>query len=244
MSTLAAFQDAFAMALHDEASTFAPASHPAFAIYRNTVMRGCLDALEANFPAVVCLVGRDWFRAAAAVHVVESPPDDVRLGTYGAAFADFLGRFEPASELPYLADVARLDRLWTESHDAADAPALAVATLAAHSPATLATTRLYIHPATRWLASPLPAYSIWHASRLGNPVGEELVWRPEAALVVRIGHEVRVHALDPAAVHVLGAIDGGAALGDAVADAASAFPGAPIDLVLSGLTRSGAFTLS
>ena len=109
MSVLARFQDDFAEALYDERA-FAPADHAAFAIYRNTAMRACLDALEANYPAVVCLVGRDWFRAAAAIHVSQSPPRDGRLFAYGADFPDFIEHFPPASGMPYLTDVARLDR--------------------------------------------------------------------------------------------------------------------------------------
>ena len=35
------------------------AAQPAFAVYRNTVMKGCVDALEANFPTVARLVGEE-----------------------------------------------------------------------------------------------------------------------------------------------------------------------------------------
>src|SRR6187402_2697678 len=120
MTSLARFQNDFADAIYDDARSFPLAGHAAFAIYRNTAMRACLDALEANVPAVVCLVGRDWFRAAAAIHVAQSPPCDARLFTYGDDFADFLAAFPPAAELPYLADVARLDRLALESLFATD----------------------------------------------------------------------------------------------------------------------------
>jgi hypothetical protein len=33
---------------------------PALAVYRNTVAKGCIDALQANYPAVHTLVGSDW----------------------------------------------------------------------------------------------------------------------------------------------------------------------------------------
>ena len=78
MSTpLAQFQDAFAEALFAPQDIADPvmrqlAAQPAFAVYRNTVMKGCIDALEANFPVVARLVGSEWFRAAAALHVAQS----------------------------------------------------------------------------------------------------------------------------------------------------------------------------
>ena len=45
---------------------------------------------------------------------------------------------------------ARLDRLWTEAHAAADADALDPAVLALHTPEELARLVLTPHPATRW----------------------------------------------------------------------------------------------
>src|SRR5687768_322289 len=115
MSTpLAQFQDAFAKALFTPQDITDPvvrqfAAQPAFAVYRNTVMKGCIDALEANFPVVARLVGSEWFRAAAALHVAVESPHDGRLMNYGRGFSEFLHNFEPAAELPYLPGVARLD---------------------------------------------------------------------------------------------------------------------------------------
>lgn len=243
MNVLAGFQREFAAALFDDAPSFAPADHPAFAIYRNTVMRSCLDALEANFPAVVCLVGRDWFRSAAAIHVASSPPRDARLAMYGEAFAEFLACFEPAASLPYLADVARLDRLHAECLNAEDAPHAGGGHLAARTPGDMAQLRLLPHPATRWLSSAMPSLTIWQASRRGEPVNEHLAWQPEQALVLRAAHEVRVLPIGPPAIDLLEACAAGVALGDAATAAARAHPDARVDLILSGLLRSGAFVI-
>ena len=67
MTRLAAFEDAFGTALFVEprSSATAPlppdvaalARQPAFAVYRNTVVRGLVDAIVANHPAVARLVG-------------------------------------------------------------------------------------------------------------------------------------------------------------------------------------------
>ena len=122
--SLSDFQDAFAQTLQT-GGTGSPTlttltAQPGFAVYRNTVMKGCIDALVANYPAVVRLVGDDWFRAAAAVFVRAHPPRHPMLVDYGRDFPSFLSAFEPAAELTYLPDVARLDRFWTEAHVAAD----------------------------------------------------------------------------------------------------------------------------
>ncbi|MDQ0010980.1 hypothetical protein J2T07_003186 [Luteibacter jiangsuensis] len=244
MSRLADFQAAFVEALHDDASTFLPAHQRSFAVYRHTVMRACLDALEANFPSVLCLVGRDWFRAAAAIHATRSPPRDVRLACYGEGFPGFLESFEPAAEWPYLADVARLDRLWNESLDAADAEPCDVDHLVGLAPSVLGAMRLRVHPATRWLASPFPVLSIWQPSRDGVGVDGALAWRSECAIAVRVAGEVSVLPASPAELTLLDACRRGATLGEAAAAVASAHPDASIEFTFSGLLRSGAFAHS
>jgi hypothetical protein len=70
--SLTQFQDQFAQALFsaEAGPEIAPlACQPGFAVYRNTVMKGCIDALQANYPSVMRLVGEEWFRAAAALYV-------------------------------------------------------------------------------------------------------------------------------------------------------------------------------
>ena len=60
-TALTRFQDGFAQALLApdpaeiaglSAAIAALARQPGFAVYRNTVMKGCVDALQANYPAI------------------------------------------------------------------------------------------------------------------------------------------------------------------------------------------------
>ena len=184
--SLAAFQAGFAKALLDPDAAHALASQPAFAVYRNTVMKGCIDALEANYPSVARLVGRDWFRAAAAVHAAAQLPRDARMLDYGDGFADFLAGFEPARELPYLPGVAHLDRCWTQAHAAADAEAIDGAWLAALPPEALGDLRLAPHPAARWhWFADAPIYTIWQRNRSASDDHDDIEWRGEGALLTR-----------------------------------------------------------
>ena len=67
------------------------------------------------------IVGRDFFCAMARDFVVARPPRSPVLATYGDELADFISTFEPARELPYLADVARIEAARTHAYHAADA---------------------------------------------------------------------------------------------------------------------------
>ena len=100
-----------------------------FAVYRNNVVVSLVDALGAAYPGVKTMVGEAFFDALARAYVVQSPPDSPLMIFYGAGFADFLSAFPPVQQLPFLPDLARLERLWLTSYHAADAAALAAADL-------------------------------------------------------------------------------------------------------------------
>jgi hypothetical protein len=244
---LAGFQDAFAHALlgplAEPASTVAAlASQPGFAVYRNTVMKGCIDALQANYPVVARLVGEEWFRAAAAVYVREALPSDPTLLNYGASFADFLARFEPAADLLYLPGCARLDRLWTEAHAAADEEALDPAAVARLVPEALAGVILHPHAAARWAwFEEGPIYTIWSRNRAAAVLAPELEWRPEGALLVRPRDAVEWIALDAAGAAFLDACAAGMPVPRAANAALEARDDADLAQLMCTLLAAGAF---
>jgi hypothetical protein len=243
---LARFQDAFARALSGDpppVEIAALVSQPGFAVYRNTVMKGCIDALQANYPAVMRLVGEEWFRAVAAVYVREAPPGDPRLLRYGADFAEFLARFDPAAEFPYLPCVTRLDRYWTEAHAALDEKVLEPGIVAHLAPDTLARTILRPHAAARWeWFSDTPVYTIWSRNRDGDaapPADHE--WKPEGALLVRPRDAVNWLPLDAAGCRFLDVCAAGGALIDAAEAAHRAQGDADLERLMSTLLAAGAF---
>ena len=117
MSDLAAQQGAMAQGLLTgrygplESQVLAGLIAPseALAIHRNTALHGLVNALRISFPTIDALVGEAFFDQAALAFVEEHPPSGVWLAAYGRGFVDFLGAYEFAADLPYLADVARLD---------------------------------------------------------------------------------------------------------------------------------------
>jgi len=245
--SLARFQDAFAHALlagNDpvDAPIAALVAQPAFAVYRNTVMKGCIDALQANFPAVVRLVGEDWFRAAAAEYVARELPSEPSLLAYGTGFPGFLEGFAPAAGLPYLAGVARLDRLWTQAHAAADAPALDPSALAGIDPEALACAVLHPHPAARWAwFADAPIFTIWRRNREDLPDGGEMPWQGEGALLTRPAGAVQWVATGRAACGFLDACARALPLDDALEAALEADPDANLVRLVNGLLDAGAF---
>ena len=259
-SPLAAFQDAFAAALavpegrgggglpgHPDLAALV--AQPGFAVYRNTVTKGCVDALQANYPSIAGLVGEAWFRAAAVVHARAHPPLRPTLLDYGAGFAEFLAAFEPARELPYLPDVARLDRCWTEAHVARDEVPVAAAMLARLEPADLARTVLRPHASARWAwFDDQPIRSIWQRSRevahgeaVAGDVNADIRWGGEGVLIVRPEAAVRWVPLQRADCAFLDVCAAGGTLAAAAGAALAVDAQADLSALIARLLDAGAF---
>ncbi|HBC00847.1 MAG TPA: DUF2063 domain-containing protein [Pseudomonas sp.] len=245
--SLAAFQDAFVAALTgvpDSAAgeVAALVGQPGFAVYRNTLAKGCVDALRANFPAVERLVGEEWFAAAAALYAREKPPRRGPLLEYGEDFPAFLQDFEPARALPYLTGVAQLDRLWLEVFSAVEQPVLTLAALAKRTPKQLAWQALVPRAALRWRwFAELPVFSIWSCTREGRVVPAELVWQGEGALLSRNAGCIGWQPLERGGCTFLDACAAGRWLEQASEQALAAQPQLDFNDLLGRLLAAGAF---
>ena len=103
-------------------------------IYRNNVTVSLINALAAVYPAVQRITGVEFFRAMARFHVRATPPRSPLLFEYGRDFPAFVETYEYTRRLPWLADVARIERAWLDAHHAGDAEPLFVDALAAFPP--------------------------------------------------------------------------------------------------------------
>lgn len=235
MSTLATSQTAMATALTAADGDACPAQltgtdRRRFRVYRNNVHHGLGEALGAAYPVVRALVGDDFFKAMARVFLAAHPPRSRSLALMGGELPAFLDGFAPAASVPYLADVARLERAVLEALHAADAAPLDPAGLDAE-------TAIAAHPAARVVASAHPIVSLWRAHR-GAPGPARIAAAAETALVTRPQQRVQVQALDNAggvfARAILAGTDPDRALADAVAIAPDLDPVAAWQPLLAG----------
>jgi hypothetical protein len=166
-----------------------------FAVYRNNVVVGLIDTLTAAFPVVCRIVGTDFFRAMAAAYAVRHPPRSPIMLDYGCDFPDFISRFTPAATVPYLADVARLERAWAEAYNASEAEPLGHEQLAAIPAEHIGGLIFKLHPTLRLLRSIHPVVTIWQMNLDGGhpePVDLNLA---EDALIIRPFAEVEVRTI-------------------------------------------------
>jgi Putative DNA-binding domain len=246
----ASTQDAFASALLDAARPIPAAltSHTTrepvkrFAVYRNNVVVGLIDALADRFPVTSRLVGEEFFRAMARIYVTAHPPQSPLLMVYGDGFPDFIAGFAPAAEVIYLADVARLEAARTRAYHAADAETVDPRELAALDQHMLGGLRILPHPSAQIVRSPHPIVTIWAMNSGELALGPIEDWRGEDALVVRPRLDVEVRSLPRGGAAFLAALLAGEALAAAIE--AAQRESADFDLVvnLAGLMTAGVAT--
>jgi hypothetical protein len=214
------------------------AAEERFAIYRNNVVEGLVRALATRFPAVARVVGDDFFAAMARVYAAQSPPRSPIMAFYGEDFPQFLAGFAPCADLPYLADLARVEAARTRAYHAADAAPLAAADFV--SPGSdLAALRMRPHPSLFLLASPYPVATIFAMNNGDLPLAEIEDWHGEDVCVVRPHMHVEVHPLPKGGEVFLSQWAQGVTLAEAAQAALAAEP--DFDLVenLSGAIRFG-----
>ncbi len=217
-------------------------SAPGWLVYRNTTQRACLLSLRANYPALAVLLGEDSFDLLARAYLQTHRPRDPRLMVPGTELPGFLARFPPAADWPHLAEVAQLDRYWSESHLAPDQAVLDIeAVLAGRlGPQAICTP----HPATRWFFSAAhPVASLWLDARKGQTERADLTWQAEGLMLTRPRDHVQATRITPAEDTFLKACAEHLSLEAALASVLSRHPDTPLPSMVAHMLEQGALTL-
>lgn len=197
------------------------------AIYKNNVYTQLIDALRDSYPAVHRLTGAEFFSFAATEYLMAHPPRSPTLLAYGENFPAFLDEFEPASSVPYLPDVARLEQLYLESYHAAEAPPLPKAAFAKYLSERMTQPDLRLHPSARLMASPFAVSRIWELNVQSSTMDgkQRIPGGAENLLIVRPHATVEVRRISRGAHAALAALERGLSIDEALTAGAEADPG-------------------
>jgi hypothetical protein len=186
-------QMAFAQALLDRAmpvphglgSWTGAAPTKRFGVYRNNIATGLARALAVRFPVTEKIVGEEFFTVMARDFVLGSPPASPILLHYGDNFPDFVAAFPPVAELPYLADIVRLENAQVKAYHARDIAPTEPQALARFAPERVSGLTFVFHPAVSVLTSSYPIVTIWAMNSGARALGPIENWRAESALITR-----------------------------------------------------------
>jgi hypothetical protein len=213
-----------------------------FAVYRNNVQSSLINALADSYPVVLQLVGDEFFRAMARLYIQQFAPQGPLLNDYGSHFADFIEVFAPAASVPYLADVARLERLRVRAYHAADALALNHEQIAAvlSAPQTLGELHIQLHPSVSTLNSTYAVVALWAAHQQDETLPKVDPLHGQNALILRNGLEVEVFAVDTGSTMFIRSLQNDWPLEQAVAYGLDAAPEFDLSQCLALLIRHNA----
>jgi len=108
MHHLTPYQDQFIDYIIDPKMSEQPSR---FTIYYNNWLFGLIKALIHTYSVCERLTGKRFFEAMANQYVKSHFSSFFSLNSYGFDFFEFIKNFAPASPLPYLSDVAKLEWL-------------------------------------------------------------------------------------------------------------------------------------
>jgi Putative DNA-binding domain len=215
-----------------------PAPERRFDVYRGN-MRGALgEAIAVRYPVVQRLVGEPFFLAMAREFAVNNLPRSPVLIDYAANFPDFIGEFEAAKSLPYLADVAQLESAYWQAYHAEDAEPVAAEEFANLDNNTLHELRFEMLPSFAVVRSRFPIVAIWRTNTEDDKVAVVDLTLSEDALVVRPRLDVEVRGLPSGAGLFLSLLHQGMALGEAAGVSIDASPGFDLAVNLTRLIQA------
>jgi hypothetical protein len=204
-----------AISEHIETSgDFTAAEH--LLIYRRAILGTLVRTLGAIHPICKQLVGEEFFDAMSRVYARKTPSESPDLGDYGEGFSEFITTFEPAAELVYLPDVARLEWCWHRAFHAPDEPSIDIEALANVTAADTDRITFRLPLSASLLESNFPVQHIWQVNQ-EDWNGDEAVDLDEGGvrlIIWRHGHEMRIDELNTGAWSLLSSINAAHTLGE------------------------------
>jgi len=163
-------------------------------VYAHGYVARIVEAMRLEYAATRRILGEEAFADLVERYVAVFPPRAYDLAHAGDRLPVFLELDRLSIELPFLADLAKLERAIAAAFVAADGEPLSWAGLAAREPDEVAALRLGLLPGATVLRSPWPLNALW-ACRFqedDDAVSVPVEGQPSRVLVYRREGHVRV----------------------------------------------------
>jgi len=219
LASLRELQRAFAAALRDPAAECPVRPAARLAIYRGNAAHNFHAALEVEFPVLRRRVGDDYFRQLSHQYRDRFPSRSGDLHWEGRDFPDFLAAHLADGDYAWLADLARLEWLRHSAAVEPVAPPVGAEVLAGFAAEQLEHLRFTLQPSLKLLESPWPVFSVWLANQADNAPPVDQSKGAECGMTLARADGVEVARLAPDLFSYLCALESGASLGAAMAQA-------------------------
>ena len=87
-------------------------------VYRNSFIMGITEALAITYQHTSALVGEEFFNSVCRAFILNNPPLENNIMTYGLGFNEYLATLPQLTEMPYIAEMARFEWLLEQTSNA------------------------------------------------------------------------------------------------------------------------------
>jgi len=187
-------------------------------VYADAYVARMMEALSETYEAVKHLLGQEAFIELTESYMEAHPSHSYNLNDVGENMAEHLSKTRFVEKLPFLPDLATLERQVARTFHAFDSAAFEPAKLAGYSEEDWERLRVYFQPSVAVVSSSWPVLDIWNARKTSlNELSIGLEGRPQDVLVMRRGLEVVCELVDPAQAELIRSLQRGEALGESCA---------------------------
>ena len=196
MTSLLDSQQQFYRAIFDKNKTMTGIDDSRLNIYRQTIFHSLHNALSTSYPVIGKLVGAEFFRFLAKQYIQHYPSVSGDLNRYGDVFFQLLQSLPETAELPYLADVAKLEWSVQLAENSRDHTPFPIEKLIAVAPEHYPDLQFFLHPSVNLLSSLYPIADIWQANQRDGDGVVELYTGEYYYLIYRVDYQVTVTSVN------------------------------------------------
>ncbi len=213
------------------------------AVYAEAYVARMMEALAETYETVRHLLGQEAFVELTENYMHVYPSHSYNLNDVGMAMPEFLAGTRFAEKLPFLMDVAKLERQVANTFHAFEAAAFDPSKLAGYSEEDWERLRVSFQPSLAVISSKWPILDIWKARTTPlEKIQIDLIDRPQDVLVSRRGLEVVCESLQPLQAELLLSLKRGEALGEVCARLSETAEEAPMGEWFSSWAARGLIT--
>lgn len=174
-------------------------------VYREGYALRLVEALEADFPGLLAIAGRQAFDTLARAYIAAHPSRHASVRWFGRHLGAYLAANPPWSASPALAEMAHFEWALGEAWDAPDAPSVPVSALLALPVDAWETLSFAAISSLRTLTLRFDVPQAWQQRGQAEPRGLEVMAasRPVAWVVWRDDAKVQYRALESDEADVL-----------------------------------------
>ena len=155
-----------------------------FGVYRHAYGSRLVEAIGNDHELLHAYLGDEMFGEMGYAYVAANPSRHPNLRWFSQGLPDFLGSAAPYCDYPILSDLAAFEKALNDVFDAREAPALAVADMAAFAPELWNDLKFTAHPSAIRLDLATNAFAVWLALRDDETPPDAVTLEPPCRLLV------------------------------------------------------------